>query len=64
MKRIRREDGARSVTTGAEGLLPLISSNVLPGEGADTDYPILRLAIDIVLGRERAEVKQKKRKSS
>ena len=53
MKRIRCEDGTRSVTTGAEGLLPLISSNVLPGEGADTDYPILRLAIDLVLGAER-----------
>eukprot|EP00438_Fugacium_kawagutii_P012798 Skav211678 [mRNA] locus=scaffold216:291086:307815:- [translate_table: standard] len=29
----------RSVTTGASGLLPLISSNVLPGEGIDTDFP-------------------------
>lgn len=27
-------------------------SNVLPGEGSDTDYPILRLAIDIALGAE------------
>ncbi|CAL1129032.1 unnamed protein product, partial [Cladocopium goreaui] len=25
-------------------------SNVLPGEGVDTDYPVMRLAIDIVLG--------------
>lgn len=40
----------RSVTTGASGLLPLISSNVLPGEGIDTDFPILRLLIDIALG--------------
>ena len=27
-----------------------LGSNVLPGEGSDTDYPILRLAIDIFLG--------------
>lgn len=40
----------RSITTGASGLLPLISSNVLPGEGIDTDYPILRLLVDIALG--------------
>ncbi|CAK9020545.1 Chloride channel protein 1 (ClC-1) (Chloride channel protein [Durusdinium trenchii] len=40
----------RTLTTGGESLLPLISSNVLPGEGSDTDYPILRLAIDIALG--------------
>lgn len=32
----------RSITTGASGLLPLISSNVLPGEGIDTDYPASR----------------------
>ncbi|CAE7243036.1 unnamed protein product [Symbiodinium sp. CCMP2592] len=25
-------------------------SNVLPGEGSDTDFPLLRLAVDIVLG--------------
>jgi len=32
-------------------VLPVLSgSNVLPGEGVDTDYPIMRLSIDIVLG--------------
>eukprot|EP00434_Breviolum_minutum_P030250 symbB.v1.2.026756.t1/scaffold2700.1/size72752/1 len=40
----------RTLTTGSVRLLPLISSNVLPGEGVDTDYPIMRLSIDIVLG--------------
>lgn len=40
----------RTLTTGSASLLPLISSNVLPGEGSDTDFPLLRLAVDIVLG--------------
>ncbi|CAL1138086.1 unnamed protein product [Cladocopium goreaui] len=40
----------RTLTSGSVRLLPLISSNVLPGEGVDTDYPVMRLAIDIVLG--------------
>eukprot|EP00435_Cladocopium_sp_Y103_P069750 s562_g33.t2 len=40
----------RTLTSGSVRLLPLISSNVLPGEGVDTDYPVMRLAIDILLG--------------
>ena len=27
-----------------------VGSNVLPGEGSDTEFPVLRLAIDILLG--------------
>lgn len=41
----------RTVTTqGSSALLPLISTNVLPGEGVDSDYPVLRLLLDIALG--------------
>eukprot|EP00930_Biecheleria_cincta_P021327 TRINITY_DN15838_c0_g1_i2.p1 TRINITY_DN15838_c0_g1~~TRINITY_DN15838_c0_g1_i2.p1 ORF type:complete len:761 (+),score=102.57 TRINITY_DN15838_c0_g1_i2:38-2320(+) len=41
----------RTVTTqGSEALLPLISTNVLPGEGANSDYPVLRLLLDVALG--------------
>ena len=32
----------RTLTTQGTGLLPLISSNVLPGEGSDTNYPAPR----------------------
>ncbi|CAE8647182.1 unnamed protein product, partial [Polarella glacialis] len=40
----------RSWTAGATGLLPLMSSNVLPGEGSASQWPFLRLLIDILLG--------------
>ena len=33
-----------------QALRVLSGSNVLPGEGVDTDYPVMRLAMDIVLG--------------
>jgi len=37
-------------TQGATGLMPLISSDVSPGEGVASTYPLLRLSMDIVLG--------------
>lgn len=32
------------------GGCPLISSNVLPGEGDATDFPVLQLLLDMALG--------------
>lgn len=40
----------RSWTAGSFGLLPLISSNIIAGEGAQTHYPTLRLFLDVFLG--------------
>ena len=31
---------------------------MLPGEGSDTDFPLLRLAVDIVLGASRESFEQ------
>lgn len=40
----------RSWTAGAAVLLPLLSTNVVEGEGIDSPNPTLRLALDITLG--------------
>eukprot|EP00930_Biecheleria_cincta_P021328 TRINITY_DN15838_c0_g2_i1.p1 TRINITY_DN15838_c0_g2~~TRINITY_DN15838_c0_g2_i1.p1 ORF type:complete len:727 (+),score=133.56 TRINITY_DN15838_c0_g2_i1:185-2365(+) len=41
----------RTVSTqGSSELLPLVSTNVMPGEGVDSDYPVLRLLLDIAIG--------------
>lgn len=40
----------RSWTAGATGLLPLMSTNLLPEEGAVSTYPLLRIWLDVVLG--------------
>mmetsp|Transcript_43466 Transcript_43466/g.93125 ORF Transcript_43466/g.93125 Transcript_43466/m.93125 type:complete len:740 (-) Transcript_43466:23-2242(-) len=40
----------RTWTAGSTMLLPLISTNVLAGQGAETPYPLLRLLLDCCLG--------------
>mmetsp|Transcript_36295 Transcript_36295/g.104268 ORF Transcript_36295/g.104268 Transcript_36295/m.104268 type:complete len:748 (+) Transcript_36295:54-2297(+) len=40
----------RSWTAGSTGLLPLISTNVAAGEGAQSHYPLCRLLLDVTLG--------------
>jgi len=40
----------RSWTLGSDEIVPLMSTNVRNGEGVDSPYPSLRLALDIVLG--------------
>mmetsp|Transcript_68179 Transcript_68179/g.197456 ORF Transcript_68179/g.197456 Transcript_68179/m.197456 type:complete len:779 (-) Transcript_68179:239-2575(-) len=40
----------RTWFAGATSLLPLISTDVLPGEGATSKYPCLRMFLDIGLG--------------
>eukprot|EP00418_Pyrodinium_bahamense_P001159 CAMPEP_0179021976 /NCGR_PEP_ID=MMETSP0796-20121207/6169_1 /TAXON_ID=73915 /ORGANISM="Pyrodinium bahamense, Strain pbaha01" /LENGTH=768 /DNA_ID=CAMNT_0020717827 /DNA_START=12 /DNA_END=2318 /DNA_ORIENTATION=+ len=40
----------RTWTAGATGLLPLMSSNVLPNEGALSEYPSAMILLDIVFG--------------
>jgi len=37
-------------TGGATGLLPLMSTDVLPGEGVTTQYPLSLLGLDVLLG--------------
>jgi len=40
----------RTWFSGAALLVPLMSTNVLPGEGSVTSVPILRMMLDVVLG--------------
>jgi len=40
----------RTWFSGASNLVPLMSTNVLPGEGSVTSVPILRMMLDVVLG--------------
>jgi len=40
----------RTWFAGATGLLPLLSTNILPGEGATTLFPFTRMLLDLILG--------------
>jgi len=40
----------RSWFAGATGLLPLMSTNVLPGEGSKTNYPLILILLQVTLG--------------
>jgi len=40
----------RTAVTGSTSLMPLMSTNLQEGEGVDTEFPICRLFVDVVLG--------------